>query len=106
MTNVLWEKWFTTRNIVVVLTLIAACDLALLFLGDRTAVARAMPQNPVRVVATDLVLISVGVFVQNRLRTRAKHPFLRLVVFALTVAVSLALGLFLLALILLHFRLF
>ena len=104
MTNILWEKWFTARNIVVVLTLIAACNVGLLFLGGRTNVTRVLPQSPVTMIATDLVLISIGIFVQNRLRAHSKSPFLRLVIFALTVAVSLALGLLLLELILVRFH--
>jgi hypothetical protein len=55
-------------------------------------------------IATDVVLISIGTFVQNRLCAQSKNTFLRLVVFALTVAVSLALGLLLLELIMVHFR--
>lgn len=105
MTNILWEKWFTAKNIVVVLTLIAGCDVALLFLGGRTNVTRVLPANPVTMIATDVVLISIGIFVQSRLRARSKNTFLRLVVFALTVAVSLALGLLLLGLVLVRFHL-
>ena len=105
MTNIVWEKWFNARNIVVVLTLIAACDVALLFLGGRTEVTRVLPQNPVTMIATDVVLISIGIFVQNRLRAQSKYTFPRLVVFALTVAVSLALGLLLLELILVRLHL-
>ncbi|MBT9333391.1 hypothetical protein [Paracidobacterium acidisoli] len=83
-----------------IVVLIALADLLLLLIGGRANAIRVAPKNPALVLITDSTLIGIGITAQIWLRNKSKYKVLRLLAYALTLAICLAVGLIVVNLIL------
>lgn len=70
--------------------LIAVLDGVLLALGKPTDIHRAAPNNIALTLITDGSLIAIGIAIQLWLRNKPQYRLVRFVVYALTLAVCMA----------------
>jgi hypothetical protein len=76
-----------------IIIVIALLDLSLLLIAGPANASRIAPKNPVLTLVTDGILIGIGTGVQVWLRDKPKYKLLRVLAYALTLAICLAVGL-------------
>jgi hypothetical protein len=80
-------------RITVTIVAIALLDLLLLLLGGPANISRVAPKNPVLTLVVDGIVIAIGVAIQVWLRDKPKYKTVRLLAYAFTLAICLAVGL-------------
>ena len=91
-------------RITVIIVAIALLDLLLLLFGGPANISRVLPKNPGLVLASDGIIIAIGIAIQLSLRDKARYKLVKLLAYAFTLAISLAAGLVIVNLILVAVR--
>ena len=76
-----------------IIVAIALLDLLLLLLGGQANISHVAPKNPVLSLMVDGILIGIGVAIQVWLPDKPKLKTLKLLAYAFTLAICLAVGL-------------
>src|ERR1700761_9445957 len=80
-------------RITVTIVAIASLDLLLLLLGGPANISRVAPKHPTLTLVVDGVIIALGIAIQIWLRDKPKYKLVRLLAYAFTLAICLAVGL-------------
>jgi hypothetical protein len=81
------------HRISAIVVLVAFLDLLLLLISGPSKISRIAPRNPALTLVADGILIGIGIVIQIWLRDKPQYRSLRLLVYALTLAICLAVGL-------------